>query len=379
MQSVAIITSIAYSLSNFRGPFIQALVRRGVRVYALAPDHDSDSREQLTRLGAIAIDFPLSRTGMNPFADVINTLKLIAILRTIRPNIAYSYFIKPVIYGSIASAFAGVPRRFALVAGLGHAFSEQGSPLRFRQKLLRNIVKALLAIGFKLCHGVIFQNEDDRAEFTRSRLISENKTLRTRGTGVDLAHMKMLDWPKGPIVFLLAARLIQSKGICEYAMAAKRVRDEIPDARFILLGGIDANPESMKLAEVKTLVNSSKMEWFGHVNDVRPYLAQSHVFVLPSFYREGIPRSIQEAMASGRAIITTDSVGCRETVIQGRNGLLVPIKDTDALASAMKTLALNPDKARAFGDESRKLAESWFDVDRINTEILTFMGVDAPR
>jgi glycosyltransferase involved in cell wall biosynthesis len=376
VQSIAIITSNSYSLSNFRGPFIETLVRRGIRVYALAPDYDSFSREQMTLLGAIAVDFSLSRAGMNPVADVKSTLQLIKILRAIRPNIAYSYFVKPVIYGSLAGAIAGVPRRFALVAGLGHAFSEQSQPLRLPQKLLRYAAKALLTVGFKVCHGVIFQNEEDQAEFTSSKLIPISKTLRTRGTGVDLARLKMPSGPEGQIVFLLAARLILSKGIYEYAMAAKKVREVCPGARFILLGGVDANPESMSSKEVEVLVSDCKVEWFGHVNDVRPFLAQSHVFVLPSYYREGVPRSIQEAMASGRAIVTTDNVGCRETVIEGENGFLIPIKDIDALATAMTTLALNPEQTKDFGVKSRELAEIWFDVEKINAEILNFIGVE---
>jgi glycosyltransferase involved in cell wall biosynthesis len=329
----------------------------------------------LERLGAIPVDLPLSRAGMNPFADVVSLWKLIKILRDLRPDISYSYFIKPAIYGSIASAIAGVPRRFALIAGLGHSFATQDGDQRLKQKLLRWSVKCLLVIGFKLCHGVIFQNEDDRTEFTNFGLVSQRKTLRTRGTGVDITKLQFTELPKTPITFLLAARLIRSKGIIEYVKAANIVRKTNPNCRFILLGGVDENPESITRRDIETLVTEYDIEWYGHVNDVQPYIAQSHIFVLPSYYREGIPRSIQEAMAVGRAIITTDNVGCRETVIIGHNGFIVPIKDIDALAKSMSDLSSNIKQVEDFGRESRKLAEIWFDAEKINLEILAFMGI----
>jgi glycosyltransferase involved in cell wall biosynthesis len=376
--SIAIITSIAFSLPNFRGPFIRELVARGLRVYALAPDHDAYSREQLSRLGATPVDFKLSRAGMNPVEDALNTFRLALLLRRLKPDIAYSYFIKPVVYGSLAALLAGVPRRFALVAGLGHAFSWQGGRGGLKTRVLRQAVRLLLTAGFKACHGVIFQNEEDRMEFTGGGLLCVEKTLRTRGTGVDLTRLTPLGWPQTPVTFLLAARLVKSKGIEDYAKAAKRVRQIHPESHFILLGNVDANPESMRLEDVRRLVKEAALEWPGHVNDIIPFLERAHVFVLPSYYREGIPRSTQEAMACGRAIITTDNVGCRETVVEGKNGFLVPVKDAEALADAMLKLIRDPDLARKQGQKSRALAEELFNVEGINEQIIAFiLGINV--
>lgn len=372
-HSIAIITSIAYSLVNFRGPFIRDLVARRMCVYAFAPDHDEYSREQLRALGAIPVDYTFSRAGMNPIADTVNTVRLARTLSRLKPDIVYSYFIKPAIYGSFAALLAGVPRRYALVAGLGHAFSNQAGGRRLKRRILRQSAKLLLACGFRACHGVIFQNKEDRAEFTETNMLRPEKTLRTNGTGVDLSSLQPLHWPEAPTTFLLAARLVKSKGIDDFAKAAKRVKERSPQTNFILLGNVDANPESMKLEEVRELVADAGLEWPGHVTNITPYMARAHVFVLPSYYREGVPRSIQEAMAYGRAIITTDNIGCRETVIDGANGFIVPIRDIEALSAAMLKFVKDPELAKRQGERSRKMAEERFDVNHINGQITSFI------
>lgn len=376
-KSVVFITNGAYSLPNFRGPLIRAMNEDGWKVFGLAPDHDQYTRDRLSELGAVPIDIPMSPTGMNPFRDILDTFRLSRILREIKPDMSLCFFIKPVIYGSIAAAIAGVSSRYSLVEGLGHSFSLPEGRLPIKQLLLRLVVKLLLSIGFSACHGVIFLNEDDRKEFTESRLLSTSKTLRTKGIGVDLCAFPQLPWAEGHIVFLLAARLLRSKGIIEFAEAAKQVRVSNPNAQFILLGGIDPNPEGLSLSEVETLVKDAEIEWPGHVNDVLPYLARCHAFVLPSYYREGIPRSLQEALACGRAIVTTDNVGCRETVVDGVNGFLVQVRDSVALGNAMQCLAENPVLARTFGIESRSFAEREFDVKKVNAEMLEFFGANG--
>lgn len=373
-RRVALITSQAYSLTNFRGPMMRDMINMGCTIYALAPDHDAASRARLAELGVIAVDFSLDRTGMKPVRDVIDTFKLTLVLRKIKPDIVLSYFVKPVIYGSIAAKLAGIPKRFALIAGLGHAFAEKPAGSGLRHHLTRLLAKNMLTAAFRVCSGVIFQNEEDRDEFTVNGNLRISKTVRTNGTGVDLEQFKELVWPPAPMTFIMAARLIRPKGVAEYAAAAKRVKAVYPDAHFILLGGLDANPEGLSQSEVESLVAAGGIEWPGHVNDVTPYLARSHVFVLPSYYREGVPRGAQEALASGRAIITTDNVGCRETV-DLNNGILVPIKNVDALAYAMLQLCEHPETARRYGQASRKLAEIKFNVKDVNHRIMSFLGI----
>jgi glycosyltransferase involved in cell wall biosynthesis len=350
------------------------MISCGWKVFALAPDHDNYTRKRLTKIGAIPVDFPMDRAGMSVWRDILNMARLALILRKLKPQTTFAYFIKPVIFGSIAASLVGVPRRYSLVAGLGHAFVDTATPPTIRQRALRKCTKLMLSVGFKVCHGVIFQNNEDRHEFTGSGLLKVTKTLRTKGTGVDLSRLPKLRVPDGPIVFLLAARLLRNKGIVEFAEAARHVGSIHRDAQFILLGGIDSNPEGLPAREVEALVKEAGIEWPGHVNDVAPYMARCHVFVLPSYYREGIPRSIQEALAFGRAVVTTDNIGCRETVVEGLNGFLVPVRDSQALASAMLRLANDAALVATFGAESRLLAERDFDVNRINAQIMEFMS-----
>jgi glycosyltransferase involved in cell wall biosynthesis len=373
VRSIALITNGAYSLPNFREPLMQAMISQGWRVFALAPDHDDYTRDRINKIGAIPIDFPMDRAGTSVRRDFMNMVKLFVILKKLQPHTIFSYFIKPVIYGSIAGWIACVPRRYALVAGLGHAFASTGIKPTVKQRALRLIAKVMLSVAFKACHGVIFQNNEDRAEFTDSGLLEITKTIRTKGTGVDLQKFSQMPLPAGPIVFLLAARLLRSKGIVEFAEAAKAVGSIHKGARFILLGGIDPNPEGLTRTEIEKLVHDAKIEWPGHVNDVTPYIARSHVFVLPSYYREGIPRSIQEALACGRAVITTDNIGCRETVLEGVNGYLVPVRDSEALANAMLLLADRIALVDLFAVQSRALAERDFDIRKINAEIISFI------
>jgi glycosyltransferase involved in cell wall biosynthesis len=174
---------------------------------------------------------------------------------------------------------------------------------------------------------------------------------------------------------LFAGRLLREKGVLEFVEAARRIKAKYPETRFIVLGGLDTNPGAIPRKKVEGWVKEGLIEWPGHVADVRPYLAQASVFVLPSYYREGVPRSIQEAMAMARPIITTDAPGCRETVIQGVNGFLVPVRDVDALVSAMERFINEPELIERMGKESRRIAEERFDVHKINRVLLEAMGL----
>ena len=199
------------------------------------------------------------------------------------------------------------------------------------------------------------------------------QVIKLNGIGVDL-----VEWMPAPvaiksITFLLVARLLREKGILEYAAAARIVKSKYPDTRFILLGGVDPNPGSLNTHEVSQWVNDGLLEWPGHVA-VKPWLAQTSVFVLPS-YREGVPRSTQEAMAMGRAVITTDVPGCRDTVVEGVNGFLVPVRDAAALADAMMRFIKQPELIETMGKASRALAVERFDVHKVNAVILATMGI----
>lgn len=370
---VAIVGSHARYLVNFRGPLMRAIKEEGHRVSALAPDFDAETRADLSAIGVAPVDFSLSRTGMNPVADLVDIVRLHARLRQVKPDAILTIAIKPTVYGLLAAALARIPRRFALIPGLGYIFSEGGS---LRDRLIRAIARQLYRTTLRRAEKVFVQNPDDAEELIASRLVAREKLVRVNGTGVDLEGWPLLVLPDPPITFTLAARLLAEKGVREYVAAARRVKAKHPDVRFVLLGFIDTNPSAIPEAEVASWVAEGVVEWPGYV-DVRPWLARTSVFVLPSYYREGVPRSTQEALAAGRPVITTDAPGCRETVIDGENGFLVPPRNIDSLVSAMIYFIENPQQIAIMGRNSRRLAEERFDVRDINSKMISAMGLNG--
>lgn len=368
MKSIAIISSQAFSLVNFRGPLIADLVRAGVTVYALAPDYDADVREQVTKLGAKPIDFRISRTGMNPVHDIVDTLRLANLLRKLRPDAMLGYFIKPVIFGTLAAWMVGIPKRIAMIEGLGYVFTATGMALPLHRQLLRALVSLLYRFSLSRAGRVILLNQDDIDEFVQGGLVNPSKVVHLRGIGVDLDKWVFAPPVSKPITFILTARLLREKGINEFVAAARQVKAVDASVRFVLLGGLDLNPGGLLESDVRDWVNEGVLEWPGHV-DVMPWIAQASVFVLPS-YREGLPRSTQEAMAMGRAVITTDVPGCRETVVDGVNGFLVPVRDDKALARAMLKFVRDPDLIATMGRESHQMAIDRFDVHKINQQLM---------
>lgn len=376
MTRLAIISNQAFSLINFRGPLIRALVEAGVQVHALAPDYDADTRAGVAALGAQPVDYSLTRAGMNPLRDGLDTLRLARLLRRLRPDAALGYFIKPVIYGTLAAWLARVPRRYAMIEGLGFVFTDGGDRLPLRRRLLRAAVRGLYRAALGRAHRVVFLNREDTDDFVRAGLVASDKARCLGGIGVDLAEWTPAPAVTAPVTFVLAARLLREKGIVEYVEAAARVRSQHPAVRFVLLGGLDPNPGGLSQAELDAWVRAGLIEWPGHVA-VRPWLAQASVFVLPSYYREGVPRSTQEAMAMARPVITTDAPGCRETVVDGDNGFLVPVRDVDALVERMLAFVREPALIETMGRRSRALAEERFDVRRSNAALMRIMEFDA--
>jgi len=374
-KKIALIGSQAFALWNFRGPLIQEMVERNLEVYALAPDYDNETREKVRKLGAKPVQYRLSRTGLNPLRDALNFLGLTLTLRRIRPDVTFSYTIKPVIYGTLAAWIVGVSRRFAMITGLGYTFAAPGEREEMKRRVVRTIAQFLYKLVLRRATKVFFQNPDDLNEFVQRKLIPPEKAFLLGPTGVDLEVFTPAPPVTGPITFILAARLLREKGVLEFVEAARRIKAKYPDTRFILLGGLDTNPGAIPRKKVEGWVMEGLIEWPGHVADVRPYLAQASVFVLPSYYREGVPRSIQEAMAMARPIITTDASGCRETVIPGVNGFLVPVRNVDALVSAMERFINEPELIERMGKESRRIAEERFDVHKINQVLLEAMGL----
>lgn len=336
-----------------------------------APDLSATSpiRLELEARGVTVHEIPLRRTGTNPLADLQLVLNLVRLMARIRPDRVLGYTIKPVIYGTLAATFARVPKRFALITGLGYAFQGDG-----KRGLLRSLVQRLYSLALRSTHKTFFQNPDDESLFRTLKLLPASvPSCVVNGSGVDVVAFKVAPLPAGTR-FLLIARLLGDKGVREYVEAARKVRDRYPETVFTLVGWIDENPDAIGKNELDAWIKEGVIEYLGRLRDVRPAIADCSVYVLPS-YREGTPRTVLEAMAMGRAIITTDAPGCRETVVDGDNGVLVPVKAVDDLADAMLRFIEQPELAARMGQRARRIAEEKYDVHRVNAVMLREMGI----
>ena len=369
-MKVLLIAGLAESLTNFRGPLITALLARKVQVHVAAPDLEAGSatHAKLVALGCQVHSIALARAGTNPLADLRTLVSLVLLMRKVRPRVVLAYTIKPVIYGMLAARLTGVAKRFALITGLGYTF--QSSATGQLQKLVRHLYK----LALKCADKVFFQNPDDQALFKELGLLNGVVSVVVNGSGVDLSHYAAQPMSSNVPTFLMISRLLGDKGVREYAQAAMQLKAQNPTAVFRLAGWIDENPNAIAQQELEAWVSSDAIEYLGKLDDVRPSLAECSVFVLPS-YREGTPRSVLEAMAIGRAIITTDAPGCRETVKQGVNGFLIPIKNFAALADAMQICINQPELVAKMAQSSLQIVVEKYDVYKVNKHMLSEMGL----
>lgn len=374
MKRFLLIASYPDSLIKFRGPLLDCLLKKGLTVHVAVPRLSSESSifQHLVAKGVHVHRIPLDRTGMNPLMDLITLCSLCAIMLRVRPYCVMSYTIKPVIYGSLAASLTRVPRVFALITGLGYVFN--GNEKDVRRGLLCSLVQRLYRFSLSGCYKVFFQNRDDEALFFDQHVLSHHSSsFVVNGSGVDL-----VEYAVAPISektsFLLIARLLGDKGVREYVAAAKKVCAKYPHVVFKLVGWIDSNPDAISQEELDVWIAEGTIEYLGKMDDVRPAIASASVYVLPS-YREGTPRTVLEAMAMGRAVITTDAPGCRETVMNGYNGFLVPVKAVDELVEAIEKFIVKPGLIKEMGLCSRKIAESKYDVHKVNDVMLTEMGL----
>ncbi len=351
------------------------MLARGYEVHVAAPGllHDAVTQVWLAEQGVFCHEIPLSRAGLSPLGDLRLILELIRLMRWIGPDVFIGYTVKPVVWGLIGAQLALVPQRVALITGLGYAFTEGPDGFRF---IVGMLVRGLYQAALRCSTLIFFQNPDDRFDFQCLNLIPQGVPVRlVSGSGVDLDRFPMQPLPSGPICFLLIARLLTDKGIREYVEAARLVRQNWSKTEFHLVGGTDPNPTSISEAEVRAWHAAGDVNWHGQLEDVRPILAQTSVYVLPS-YREGTPRTVLEAMATGRPIITTDAPGCRETVIDGVNGFLVPPRDAEALAAAMlRFIEQSRAETLRMAQASLCLARARFDVHKVNAQMLSAMGL----
>jgi len=383
MSRILIIGGNAQSLVDFRGDMIQSMVDQGHEVITMAPEKNLEGiltsvvansvSAKMKDMGARFLPFPLSRTGINPLRDLHTLYFLTKKMLELKPDVVLSYTMKPVIYGSWAARLAGVGNVFSMITGLGYAFTGE----TLKQRLLERIVTRLYKMALCYNKKVYFMNPDDLNLFRKLKIVPEKeKAVLINGSGVNTERFTFARAKTDKIVFLLIARLLWSKGIGEFVDAARMLKNQYPDASWRIVGPYDNNPSAIHRSDIKEWQDEGIIEYMGSTDDVRPYIAQSSVFVLPS-YREGTPRSVLEAMSMGRPIITTDAPGCRETVIEGVNGFLVPVGGSVSLAKAMEKFLQNRALIADMGAKSRKIARARYDVNKVNDSILQAMDLSV--
>ena len=353
---------------NFRGDLIKRIISLGYEVIVTGPDRTDVDR--IEALGARFVEIPLNKTGTSVVGDIKYCQALTRLFKQEKPDATLGYTVKPVIYGAIAAKEAGVKSINSLVTGGGYTFTAT----TLKARILGVIVRTLYKVGFRNADHVIFQNHDDLMEFCERKLVNKEKCSVVNGSGVNLIKFTPSPYPDQMSFFMLS-RLLKSKGVREYLEATRVVKQKYPSAKFYILGKYETSMQDAVDKEyVERFIDDGIVERFEETNEVRPYYSMSSVYVLPS-YREGTPRTVLEAMAMGRPIITTDTQGCRETIDDGRNGFLVPIKDSQTLADKMCWFIEHPDQVEIMGKESIRLVREKYDVNKVNQEMIRIMNI----
>ena len=368
-MKIAVVSAYTKSHAGIRADLIRAFVERGHEVVVFGGDPENEWGEFFAERGCKYRQFLVQRTGTNPIQDLGTILSLKRLYKEERPDRVFTYHAKGNIYGSIAAHQAGIDEIYSLVAGLGSIFRDD--PGRFN--LVRYVMGEEYRLALKHAKKVLFQNDDDRNLFVEKDIVDFDKTVIVNGSGVDLKRFTRT-LPPREVSFLFVGRLIKDKGIREFIEAAKIVKKEFPEARFDIVGDVDDNPTSLQAEEVAAFRQEGIATFHGPQDDVVPFYQNCAVFVLPS-YHEGTPRSALEALSVGRPVILTDAPGCREVVRDAVNGFMVPVRDSAALAEAMKRFLREPGLVSTMGEKSRAIAEEKYDVNKVNESICAIMEV----
>jgi glycosyltransferase involved in cell wall biosynthesis len=352
---IAVVANTAWYLFNFRLNLMHALQAAGHTVVAVAPTNEFADRIRAAGIAFEAV--PISGGGINPLPELLSVMRLRRLFRRQQVSLVLSYTPKGNLYAALASMSAGVPF-IPNVSGLGRAFSHRSG--------VTWIARGMYRLTFPLAHHIFFQNNEDMAVFLRAGLARGGRSERLPGSGVDLARFacaRPTEHAASAPVFLMAARLLWDKGVGEFVRAAHLVREAFPCAVFQLLGPMDSdNPSAISREQIEAWTKDGSVVYLGNTDDVRPYIEAADCIVLPSFYREGVPRILLEAAAMARPIITTDTDGCRDTLIDNVSGILCQPEDATDLAKKMlEFLALQPTQRIKMGASGRAFVERNFD------------------
>lgn len=353
---------------NFRGDLIRDMIAQGHEVLVTGPNQDYV--DDILALGVSEfIEAPVVKDNTSITGDLAYLKNLKRIMEEKKPDLVFGYTIKPVIYGSLAAKAAGVPRIYAMVTGLGRVYASGG----LKARAVRMVTKVLYKQAFRACQKVIFQNGDDIAQLVSEGYLPREKTVQVNGSGVNMSRFARTALPEKP-VFLMVSRIIREKGVVEFCEAARMTKKHCPDARFVLLGGLDASIGALKKEDIQPYLDDGSIEFPGEVKDPVTFYQTASVFVLPSYYREGLPRTLLEALSCGRPIITTDWPGCREPVIDGVNGYMIPVKDAVTLVQRMETLAQDRTLMERMAQAAWETCRDRFEVSIINAQMRDAIG-----
>lgn len=323
--------------------------------------------DRILQEGFRLIALPWRRRSTNPWTELRTLVRLLGIYRRERPDIAHHVALKPAIYGSLIARLCRLTSVVNAVAGFGFMLSSNGFKARVFRRFVRTAIGSLKNSNAR----VMVQNPDDYEALARSGIVAERQLVMIRGSGVDVKRFAPTPEPEGIFTVAMVSRMLWSKGVREIVETTRLLRKRGLDIRTVLVGDPDAeNPEAVPVSELTAWQDEGVIEWNGHVDDVPAIWAQSHVAVLPTYYREGLPKTLLEAAACGRAIVATDAPGCREIVRDGQNGYLVPVKDPEALANAIATLAKRSTLRHRMGALGRELVVDAFSEAVVRTETL---------
>ncbi len=374
-KKVLFVSGYPKSLINFRGDLIKDLIGVGFEVHVCAPfsKYDTEDIKELKKLGTEYHNIRLLQQKLSILSDIGTVFDIFKLCKKIKPDIVITYTAKPVIYTGLVTFLIRSLHHFPIITGLGYAFS---GGKEAKRRLLRILLTSLYRFSLKRSKKVFFQNDDDQDFFIRKKIfVKKDSTLVIPGSGVNLKKFVKSDVPSKNI-FLMVGRLLDEKGINEYLNAALLVKKERPEVIFKIAGQFDLNPGAIKKRVLRRFIRKGVVDYLGSVDNIRPILKNCKCFVLPS-YREGTPRATLEALAVGRPIITTDAVGCRDTIKSNINGILVPARDTNALASAMlKIINLSETEVQKMGNESYLIAKNCYDVKHVNSFLINAITAD---
>ena len=361
---VTLVMNTAWGVKTLRSDLIRFL--QSLRHQVSVVSRLDAAAVDLRRMGVTFEEWAVSRTGLNPFRECSAILQLRRLLARLKPEVILCFTPKAILLGSLAARATPNIHVFSVFTGLGFLFGDETAIKR----ALAPVIHFMFHQSLKKNHIVFFQNPDDLKMFVARRIVPLGRTCRIHGSGVDTKRFVPGSSNKksDEIVFLMIARLVVAKGVLEFIEAAKILKRDRCHTHFRLLGAFDDHPTAIDRDTIQSAIDSGTIEYCGTTSDILPYLQDADVFVLPS-YREGTPRSSLEALATAKPIITTDSPGCRETVIHNSNGYLVPVRDPVALADAMRRLVDDRDQIRTMGERSRKLAEELYEADKVNAHL----------